>query len=44
LNLTLYYSRRVPEVWLTNDFLEDDYLEIIEDENLTPEEEEKLSK
>lgn len=39
----LYYSRRVPEVWLTNDFLEDDYLEIIEDENLTPEEEEKLS-
>lgn len=39
----LYYSRRVPEVWLTNDFLEDDYVEIIEDENLTPEEEEKLS-
>lgn len=39
----LYYSRRVPEVWLTNDFLEDDYLEIIEDENLTLEEEEKLS-
>lgn len=39
----LYYSRRVPEVWLTNDFLEDDYLEIIEDENLTPEEEERLS-
>lgn len=39
----LYYSRRVPEVWLTNDFLEDDYLEIIEDENLTAEEEEKLS-
>ncbi|MBF2468042.1 type I restriction endonuclease subunit R [Listeria welshimeri] len=39
----LYYSRRVPEVWLTNDFLEDDYLEIIEDENLTLEEEERLS-
>ncbi|MGK0577878.1 type I restriction endonuclease subunit R [Macrococcus capreoli] len=39
----LYYSRRVPEVWLANDFLEDDYLEIIEDENLTPEEEERLS-
>ncbi|WP_414048090.1 type I restriction endonuclease subunit R [Macrococcus equi] len=39
----LYYSRRVPEVWVANDFLEDDYLEIIEDENLTPEEEERLS-
>lgn len=39
----LYYSRRVPEVWLTNDFLEDDYLEIIEDENLSPEEEKRLS-
>ncbi|KRG10723.1 deoxyribonuclease [Virgibacillus soli] len=39
----LYYSRRVPEVWLTNDFLEDDYLEIIENDNLSPEEEKRLS-
>lgn len=39
----LYYSRRVPEVWLKNDFLEDDYLEIIEDENLSKEEEERLA-
>lgn len=39
----LYYSRRVPEVWLRNKFLEDDYLEIIEDENLTSEEEERLA-
>lgn len=39
----LYYSRRVPEVWLTNDFLDDDYVEIIENENLTAEEEERLS-
>ena len=30
----LFYSRRVPEVWLQNDFLDDDVLEIIEDENL----------
>ncbi len=40
----LYYSRRVPEVALTNTELDDDYLEIIESENLTPEEEEKLEK
>lgn len=39
----LYYSRRVPEVWLTNDFLADDYVEIIENENLTAEEEERLA-
>ncbi len=30
----LFYSRRVPEVWLQNDFLDDDVVEIIEDENL----------
>ena len=30
----LFYSRRVPEVWLENDFLDDDVLDIIEDENL----------
>lgn len=39
----LYYSRRVPEVNLINTELDDDYLEIIEKENLTPEEEERLS-
>jgi hypothetical protein len=32
----LYYSRRVPEVALINTDLDDDYLEIIEKENLTP--------
>lgn len=40
----LYYSRRVPEVELVNTDLDDDYLEIIENENLTPEEEEKLER
>ena len=30
----LFYSRRVPEVALNNDFLDDDVLDIIEDENL----------
>ena len=30
----LFYSRRVPEVGLENDFLDDDVLGIIEDENL----------
>lgn len=30
----LFYSRRVPEVGLQNDFLDDDVVEIIEDENL----------
>ena len=30
----LFYSRRVPEVGLQNDFLDDDVLDIIEDENL----------
>ena len=30
----LFYSRRVPEVGLTNDFLDDDIVDIIEDENL----------
>lgn len=39
----LYYSRRVPAVELINTDLDDDYLEIIENENLSPEEEEKLS-
>lgn len=31
----LFYSRRVPEVWLNNDFLDDDVLDIIEKDNLT---------
>lgn len=31
----LYYSRRVPEVWLKNNFLDDDVLDIIENDNLT---------
>lgn len=40
----LYYSRRVPSVELINTDLDDDYLEIIENENLSLEEEERLSK
>lgn len=40
----LYYSRRVPEVALINTDLDDDYLEIIEKENLTKEEEDRLAK
>ena len=31
----LFYSRRVPEVGLKNDFLDDDIVDIIENENLT---------
>ena len=34
----LYYTRRVKEVGLKNDFLDDDVVEIIEDENLNDEE------
>lgn len=40
----IYYSRRVPEVALINTDLDEDYLEIIEKENLTKEEEERLAK
>lgn len=40
----LYYSRRVPEVQLINTDLDDDYLAIIEKENLTKEEEERLAR
>lgn len=40
----LYYSRRVPEVALINTDLDDDYLEIIEKENLNKEEEERLAR
>lgn len=38
----LFYSRRVPEVELENNFLDDDVVDIIEDENLNEEEIEKL--
>lgn len=38
----IFYSRRVPEVWLENNFLDDDIVEIIEDENLNEEEAERL--
>ena len=34
----LFYSRRVPEVGLENDFLDDDVLDIIEEENLNADE------
>lgn len=34
----LYYSRRVPEVGLENDFLDDDVVDIIEEENLNDDE------
>ena len=34
----LFYSRRVPEVGLKNDFLDDDVLDIIEEENLNEDE------
>ena len=34
----LFYSRRVPEVGLENDFLDDDVVDIIEDENLNEDE------
>lgn len=38
----IFYDRRVPEVGLTNDFLDDDILEIIEDENLNEDEQRTL--
>jgi type I site-specific deoxyribonuclease len=34
----LFYSRRVPEVGLENDFLDDDVVDIIEEENLNEDE------
>ena len=34
----LFYSKRVPEVGLENDFLDDDVIDIIEDENLNDDE------
>ena len=38
----LFYSRRVPEVGLTNNFLNDDVVDIIEDENLNEDEQRLL--
>lgn len=38
----LFYSRRVPEVGLQNNFLDDDVVKIVEDENLNDREEEAL--
>ena len=38
----LFYSRRVPEVWLKNDFLDDDVIDIIESENLNEDEQRLL--
>lgn len=40
----LYYSRRVPEVWLENEFLNDNVLEVIEEEELNEKESELLIK
>lgn len=40
--VSLFYSRRVPEVGLTNNFLDDDIVDIIENENLNEEEIKKL--
>lgn len=38
----LFYSKRVPEVELKNDFLNTDFAEILEEENLTEAEEKRL--
>ncbi len=38
----LYYVKRVPEVELQNDFLDSDFADILEDENLTEAEQERL--
>lgn len=38
----LYYLQRVPEVSLKNDFFNEDFMEILEDENLTEEEQKRL--
>jgi len=38
----LYYVKRVPEVELQNDFLETDFADILEDENLTEAEQKRL--
>ena len=38
----LFYSRRVPTAWLQNNFLDDDVLDIIEEENLNEDEQRLL--
>ena len=38
----LYYVKHVPEVVLGNEFLSDDFTEILEDENLTEAEQKRL--
>ena len=40
--MPLFYSRRVPEVGLTNDWLDTDIDQIVEDENLNDREKELL--
>lgn len=40
----LFYQNRVPKVQLQNDTLNDEYAEIVEDENLSPEQEERLTR
>jgi type I restriction enzyme, R subunit len=40
----LFYQKRVPEVHLQNDSLDDDFAEIVADENLTDEQREKLER
>jgi len=40
----LFYHKRVPEVLLQNDTLDDDFADIIQDENLTQEQQEKLER
>ena len=40
--MPLYYVKRVPEVELANDYLESDFSEILEDENLTDAEQKRL--
>jgi type I restriction enzyme, R subunit len=40
----LFYQNRVPKVQLQNDTLNDEYAEIVEDENLSPEQEERMTR
>lgn len=40
----LFYNKRVPEVLCQNDDLDQDFISIVEDENLTEEQEQKLAK
>lgn len=38
----LFYNKRVPEVLVQNDNLDEDFIDIVEDENLTDEQQQKL--